>query len=82
MLSAGLTHGAGLGWKNQELDRRLRERLPKSYSLYLEGIKRVQEIMGQIKDHLGVADNQEPSPREGRFHEVNCLRLVHKFDKS
>lgn len=42
----------GPDWKNPELDERLRQRLPKSYDLYLESINRIKDVMDELNDLL------------------------------
>lgn len=44
----------GPAWKNPELEKRLRQRLPKSYDLYLESIERIQDVMIDLKSELGM----------------------------
>lgn len=43
----------GPRWKNPELETRLRQRLPKSYDLYLESIDHIKDIMNDLKHELG-----------------------------
>lgn len=44
----------GPEWKNPDLERRLRERLPKSYELYVESIDRIKDLMNELKHELGI----------------------------
>jgi hypothetical protein len=44
----------GPEWKNPELEKRLRQRLPKSYDLYLESIDRIQDVMNELEHELGI----------------------------
>ena len=44
----------GEKWRNPELETRLRQRLPKSYDLYLEIIDRIHDVMKEITRELGV----------------------------
>ncbi|KAH8805201.1 hypothetical protein F5884DRAFT_442401 [Xylogone sp. PMI_703] len=44
----------GSEWKNPELEKRLRQRLPKSYDLYLESINRIKDVMNGLKYELGI----------------------------
>lgn len=44
----------GPAWANPELEKRLRQRLPKSYDLYLESIERIQDVMIDLKRELGM----------------------------
>ncbi|KAK7425123.1 hypothetical protein QQX98_000037 [Neonectria punicea] len=44
----------GHKWQDPELEVRLKERLLKSYHLYLESIGWIREIIEQIKEELGV----------------------------
>ncbi|KAE8440783.1 hypothetical protein EG329_006583 [Mollisiaceae sp. DMI_Dod_QoI] len=44
----------GPGWKNSELETRLRQRLPKSYDLYLESIDRIKDVMNDLKRELRI----------------------------
>jgi hypothetical protein len=44
----------GLEWKNPELEARLRQRLPKSYDLYLESIDRIKDVMIELKRELRI----------------------------
>jgi len=44
----------GAEWKNPELEKRLRKRLPKSYDLYLESIDRIKDVMNDLNHELGI----------------------------
>jgi hypothetical protein len=44
----------GPEWKNPELETRLRQRLPKSYDLYLESIDRIKDVMNDLKRELRI----------------------------
>jgi hypothetical protein len=44
----------GPEWKNPELETRLRQRLPKSYDLYLESIDRIKDVMNDLKHELRI----------------------------
>jgi hypothetical protein len=44
----------GPAWKNPELEKRLRRRLPKSYDLYLESIDHIKDVMEDLKHELGI----------------------------
>jgi hypothetical protein len=44
----------GREWANPELEDRLRQRLPKSYDIYLESIDHIKEVMIELKRELGV----------------------------
>jgi hypothetical protein len=44
----------GPEWKNPELEARLRQRLPKSYDLYLESIDRIKDVMTDLKRELRI----------------------------
>jgi hypothetical protein len=41
-------------WKNPDLEKRLRLRLPKSYDLYMESIDRIKNVMIDLKLELGI----------------------------
>jgi hypothetical protein len=41
-------------WQNPDLETRLRQRLPKSYDLYLESIEHIKEVMNDLKGELGI----------------------------
>jgi len=41
-------------WQNPDLETRLRQRLPKSYDLYLESIEHIKEVMNNLKGELGI----------------------------
>lgn len=41
-------------WQNPDLEIRLRQRLPKSYDLYLESIEHIQDVMNDLKGELGI----------------------------
>jgi len=41
-------------WQNPDLEIRLRQRLPKSYDLYLESIEHIKEVMNDLKSELGI----------------------------
>ena len=45
---------AGVAWEDADLEKRLRERLPKSYGLLLEIIRNINELMECLKKELGV----------------------------
>jgi hypothetical protein len=47
---------AGEDWEDPELETRLHDRLPKSYDLFLEIIKGVNELMETLGKELGVND--------------------------
>lgn len=49
-----ISEPGGDGWKNRELEQRLKERLPKSYEIYLEIINEVNGVMENLKDELGI----------------------------
>lgn len=44
----------GPGWKNPVLEKRLRQRLPKSYDLYLESIDHIKDVMDDLSHELGI----------------------------
>ena len=44
----------GEKWRDPELEGRLRQRLPKSYDLYLEIIDRIHDVMKDITRELGI----------------------------
>lgn len=44
----------GDGWKDRELEQQLKERLPKSYEIYLEIINEINGVMENLKDELGI----------------------------
>jgi hypothetical protein len=44
----------GPEWQKPELDERLRQRLPRSYDLYLESIERITDVMNELKHELGM----------------------------
>ena len=45
---------SGPAWAELELEERLRERLPKSYELYLESIEHIKDVMVELKKELGI----------------------------
>jgi hypothetical protein len=45
---------AGAGWEDQELETRLKERLPKSYDVFLDIMSDINELVDQLKKELGV----------------------------
>lgn len=45
-------------WRDPELEDRLRERLPKSYGLYLETMSRIQHVMVEVTQELGVGKSE------------------------
>jgi hypothetical protein len=48
----------GPEWQNPQLEQCLRERLPKSYDLYLESISHIKETMDQLSHELGVDNSR------------------------
>ncbi|RYP69578.1 hypothetical protein DL771_006015 [Monosporascus sp. 5C6A] len=49
---------AGKAWEDGELEKRLRERLPKSYDLFLDIIGNINRLMESLKKELGVHNPQ------------------------
>ena len=49
-----IANPAGPEWKNPELEVRLKQRLPKSYNLYLESIDHINDVMNELKHELGI----------------------------
>lgn len=49
-----ISNPGGDGWGNPDLEERLKGRLPKSYDLYLEYIKEINEVIEKLKEELGV----------------------------
>lgn len=45
---------AGTGWEDRDLEQRLQDRLPKSYSLFLDIIGHINSLMELLKKDLGV----------------------------
>lgn len=52
-LSLLLADPGGGKWKDRGLEQDLKERLPKSYEIYLEIIDEVNRVMENLKDELG-----------------------------
>ena len=44
----------GPKWKDAELEKKLKELLPKSYNLFLETIDEIQNVMGLLGEELGM----------------------------
>lgn len=63
---------AGQIWEEPELEQRLRDRLPKSYSLFLEYIHDINGLVESIKKELGVKN----TTFEARVNQVSkrCLQ--------
>lgn len=49
-----LAEPGGQEWKNPELEQRLKQRLPKSYELYLESMDRIKDVLEQLRHELGI----------------------------
>jgi hypothetical protein len=49
---------AGEAWEDEELEERLKERLPKSYTVFLNIMKDINELMETLKKELGVHNPQ------------------------
>ena len=49
---------AGDGWKDPSLEKKLMDRLPKSYDLFLDTINEIQDVMVVLKQELGVDKTQ------------------------
>lgn len=49
---------AGEAWEAEELEVRLKERLPKSYGVFLNIMKDINELMEGLKKELGVQNSQ------------------------
>lgn len=49
-----LAEPGGDRWKDDKLEQKLKERLPKSYEIYLEIIDEVKRVMENLKDELGI----------------------------
>ena len=49
-----IAHPDGPEWKNPKLETRLRQRLPRSYSLYVETIDHIKDVMDELKHELGI----------------------------
>jgi hypothetical protein len=47
-------HIGGKGWRDQELELGLKERLPRSYEVYLEIVYEIITVMESLKHELGV----------------------------
>jgi hypothetical protein len=45
---------AGDAWEDQELEARLKDRLPRSYDLFLDIIGDIHELMESLKKELGI----------------------------
>ncbi|OCK77569.1 hypothetical protein K432DRAFT_303900 [Lepidopterella palustris CBS 459.81] len=53
-----MANPAGEAWEDPELEKRLQDRLPKSYELYLDIIGDINELMDKLKKELGVDNAQ------------------------
>ena len=51
-----MANPAGDEWEDPELGKRLQERLPKSYNLYLDIIGDINKLMEKLKKELGVGN--------------------------
>jgi len=49
---------AGKAWEDEELEERLKERLPKSYSLFLDIMDSINKLMESLKKELGAHNPQ------------------------
>lgn len=50
-----LAEPGGTRWKDPDLEMRLKERLPKSYELYLGIIREIKDVMEELKQELGIS---------------------------
>jgi hypothetical protein len=53
-LSALMADPAGKHWEDADLELRLRQRLPKSYDLFLENIGEISGLVDSLKKEIGV----------------------------
>ena len=70
----------GPRWKDSDLEKRLKERLPRSYYLYLDTIHEMNEVMKELKKELGVSKVhfQSEVAREVVFPVTKDLDFIHK----
>lgn len=50
-----LADPGGKGWKDPDMETRLKEQLPKSYDLFIETIDEINHLMQELKQELGVS---------------------------
>lgn len=62
---------AGEEWEDEELETRLKERLPKSYGVFLNIMSDITEIMEALKKELGVNNPKF----QARINEVSCHQV-------
>ena len=83
-MDALLTTPLGDRWRDPELEERLKDRLPKSYELYLHTIDEVLEVMEKIKARLGIKRGQVIPPSklscEGRLAKLYGITTEY-FDR-
>ncbi|KAH7092033.1 hypothetical protein FB567DRAFT_420710, partial [Paraphoma chrysanthemicola] len=51
-----MANPAGKGWENPELEKRLQQRLPESYHLFIDTIVNINRIVEALKKELGVTN--------------------------
>ncbi|OCL04599.1 hypothetical protein AOQ84DRAFT_300565 [Glonium stellatum] len=73
---------AGEGWEDPELEERLKQRLPKSYNLYLDIIGDINKLMEKLKKELGVGNayfqsrvNESKGSTETKIYQRDLLSV-------
>ena len=56
----------GIRWKEQELEKKLENRLPKSYNLFVDTIEEIRTVMDFLKDELGFSRAKFQESMEGK----------------
>ncbi|KAF2009486.1 hypothetical protein BU24DRAFT_467859 [Aaosphaeria arxii CBS 175.79] len=57
-LKALMDNPAGEAWEDEELEKRLKQRLPKSYELFLDIMGNINKLIESLKKELGVNDSK------------------------
>lgn len=70
-LRALMADPAGEGWEDAELETRLQQRLPKSYSLFLSILGDINDLVESLKKELGVS-----TKFQARLNQV-CVENAH-----
>ena len=68
-LDSLVAHPGGPGWKDVELDRKLKSRLQRSYGVYLASIQEMKRAVKDLEDRLELNANG----KVGQFTATNIL---------
>jgi hypothetical protein len=68
---------AGSRWEDPELEHRLKERLPKSYNLFLNTIEEILQLIDSLKAELRVSNRQFQARLVVSFRQTLIRLLAH-----